>query len=199
MMLTQHASGVLKSTVLIQLILMAGILGVITPLGASTFVAMTPEELIRESDVVIQGTVIHLESSWDEEGRIIVTDATIQVSDAIVGEAPSLIVVRTPGGTVAGYQVEAQGFPELSLDEEVILFIKNDESIRANRIVGHQQGHFEVVERLDGVRLAVPRIEDEVSFFTPSGRVLPRPPSSELDAFRSRLRAEAVRIGRPVN
>lgn len=170
----------------------------ILPASASTFVAMTAEELIAEADAVVQGTVIQLESRWDKNGRIIVTEATVQVSEAIVGSAPSQIVVKTPGGEVANYRMEALGFPQLAKGEEVILFLKADQNIQVSRIVGHQQGHFEVVKRLDGVSLAVPRIEDGVSFLTPSGKAIPAPRSRELTTFKGRVRAEAVRIGKPV-
>lgn len=165
---------------------------------AATFVAMTDEELIQQSDAVVQGQVIRLESKWDPQGRIIVTEATIQVSETIAGVATSQIVVQTPGGKVNDYRVEALGFPSLNNGEEVILFIKDDQSLQVSRIVGHQQGHFEVVKRLDGVTLAVPRIEDGASFLTPSGKAIPAPRSTELAAFKGRVRAEAARVGKPV-
>lgn len=169
------------------------------PVSASTFVAMTEEELIRASDAVVQGRVIQLESRWDDQGRIIVTDATVQVSEYIIGDAPSQMVVQIPGGQVADFRVEAHGFPQLAKGQEVILFVRVDTSSQVSRIVGHQQGHFEVVKRLDGVTLAVPQVEDGVSFLTPSGRPLSPPASTELNIFKGRIRAEAVRIGKPVN
>ena len=188
----------MKARKLVQIGLFALIVAGVVPASASTFVAMTAEELIQEADAVVQGRVIRLESKWDAEGRIIVTEATVQVSDTIVGNAPAQIVVQTPGGKVADYRVEALGFPQLAEGEEVVLFVKTDQSIQMSRIVGHQQGHFEVVTRLDGVTLAVPRIEDGVSFLTPSGRFIPAPPSTELNTFKGRVRAEAARIGKPV-
>jgi hypothetical protein len=169
-----------------------------TPAHASTFVAMTAEELIQEADAIVQGQVVRLESKWDQNGRIIVTETTIRVSEAIVGSAPAEIVVRTPGGRVNDFKVEALGFPQFTRGEEVILFIKDDQDQQVSRIVGHQQGHFEVVTRLDGVTLAVPRVEDGVSFLTPSGRVVPAPRSSELAAFKGRVRTEAARLGKAV-
>lgn len=183
---------------LIQIGFLLVIVAGIAPVGASTFVAMTAEQLIQEADAVVQGRVIRLESRWDAQGRIIITEATVQVSETIVGFAPPQIVVQTPGGKVADYRVDAPGFPQLAEGEEVILFVKADLSIQVSRIVGHQQGHFEVVTRLDGVTLAVPRIEDGVSFLTPSGRPLPPPRSTELETFKGRVRAEAARIGKPV-
>lgn len=171
----------------------------ITAVNASTFVALTAEELIEQSSAIIQGRVIGLESRWDEQGRIIVTDATIQVTETIVGDTPPQVVVRTPGGTVADYRVEADGFPQLAKGEEVVLFVSSGSNTQVRRIVGHQQGHVEVVRRLDGVSLAVPRMEEGISYLTPSGKPLPPMRSTELGTFKARLRAEAARINKPVN
>lgn len=41
---------------------------------ASTFVAMTSEQMIVEADTVIQGRVIGIESRWDDAGRIVVSE-----------------------------------------------------------------------------------------------------------------------------
>jgi hypothetical protein len=187
-----------KAKILGQIGVLFVIVAGIAPVGASTFVAMTAEELIEEADAVVQGRVIGLESKWDEQGRIIVTEAIVQVGETIAGVAPSQIVVRTPGGKVADLRVDAIGFPQLAEGEEVILFVKEYPGIQVSRIVGHQQGHFEVVTRLDGVTLAVPRMEEGVSFLTPSGKPLPAPRSTELGAFKGRVRAEAARIGKLV-
>ncbi len=58
------------------------------PASASTFVAMTPHELVAQADAVIQGRVADLRSFWSESGRIIVTEALIDVEEALVGDAP---------------------------------------------------------------------------------------------------------------
>jgi hypothetical protein len=175
------------------------LLGVSRPVDASLFIAMSAEELIEESDAVIEGGVIEQHSHWDEQGRVIVTDSTVRVSEVIIGQAPTFVRVRTYGGTVGNFSVDAQGFPQLNMGEEVVLFLKKDEAIHANRIVGYQQGHFEVVERLDGVVLAVPRIEDNSGLLTTSGQHVPVPSSTELGSFKKWVRAEAMRLGRATN
>ncbi len=176
------------------LLVMAGI-----PAAASFFLAMTTEELVDRSDAIVQGRVIRQRSQWDEQGQLIVTDTTSHVSEVIVGQAPSFVTVRTPGGTVGSVRIEAPGFPQFNSGEKVILFLEEDQEIQVSRIVGHQQGHFEVVERQDGVVLAVPRIEDAAGFFTQTGQFVPAPPSTEINTFKGRVRAEAARQGRPTN
>ena len=63
---------------------------------------------------------------------------------------------------------------------EVILFLSADDSAQFSQIVGHQQGHVEVVTRQDGVILAVSRVDEGASLLAPSGQPLPAMPSTEL-------------------
>lgn len=161
---------------------------------ASTFVALTADQLITESDSIVQGRVIGVESRWDDAGRIVISEARILVSESLVGKAPSIVTVTTPGGEVGDLKVEAAGFPQFTKGQEVILFLKG--AGEQQRIVGHQQGHIEVVTRLDGVTLAVPQLEDGVNLLTPSGQVVPAPQSIELKAFKANLKARAARLGK---
>lgn len=166
---------------------------------ASTFVAYDSRGMVDNSQRIVQGRVIGLESFWNEDGRLIVTEATIRVSETLVGSSTSLLTVRVPGGKVGDVRVEASGFPTFQRGQEVILFLANSEQGDFQRIVGHQQGHFEVVERLDGVRLAVPQIDAGARLMMPSGARLPEPRSTELSEFKNRVRGLAERAGRIVN
>jgi hypothetical protein len=168
-----------------------------TPVLASTFVALDSERMVGGSDAVVQGRVIGVESFWDEQGRIIVTEARVLVEEAILGSPESIVLVRTPGGSVGDFLVEAHGFPRLERGAEVILFLDGARADGSRRLVGHQQGHYGVVERLDGVRMAVPAIEEGVRFLLPSGRPMPEPQSIEVEELKSRVRAIAERVGRP--
>jgi hypothetical protein len=166
---------------------------------AATFIALTTDQMIENSASVVQGRVVDMQSSWDEGGRLIITNVTVQVTETIIGQAGPRIVVQTPGGTVGDFEVEAEGFPQLTQREEVILFIEQGSNADFHRITGHQQGHIEVVRRRDGVALAVPRVEGGVSYLTPSGQPMPQMPSTELELFKSRLKSRALQLGKPVN
>lgn len=167
------------------------------PVLASTFVAFDSERMVGESDTVVQGRVIGVESFWDDQGRIIVSEARVLVEEAILGAPESIVLVRTPGGSVGSFMVEAHGFPKLERGAEVILFLDRARADGTRQLVGHQQGHFGVVERLDGVRMAVPAIEDGVRFLLPSGRPMPEPQSIEVEELKNRVRGIAERAGRP--
>lgn len=167
-----------------------------SPVVASTFVAMSPAELVTQADAVVQGKVVHLESFWTESGRLIVTEALVDVSDVLVGSAPGAVRVRTFGGQVGDFLVEATGFPRFDEGEEVILFLRRAPEDGSLRVLGYQQGHFRVVTRLDGVTLAVPMVEEGVRFLTRSGQLAPEARSMRLEEFKTGLRQLARRTGR---
>jgi len=176
-------------------ILLAVALVAAAPAAASTFVAMSGPELVRQADAVVQGEVVALTSHWTDSGRLIVTDAVIRVDQVLVGTAPGKVTVRTAGGAVGGYAVEAHGFPRFERGERVIVFLTGGDA-GTSRVLGYQQGHIRVVTRLDGVNLAVPQVDEGVRLLTATGQLAPAPRSVRLDEFKASVRNLARREGR---
>jgi len=111
-----------------QSFLGVGLLLLAVPAGGSTFLHMSRAELAAKASSVVLGNVLSVESFWTKSGRIIVTEAMVEVEDAVLGEAPSVVRVRTFGGTVNGYTVEAHGFPTFAKGERVLLFLEQDKA-----------------------------------------------------------------------
>jgi len=177
-------------------ILMVALCLASVPAAASTFVHMPQHELVANTDALVQGKVIDLRSSWNESGQIIITEAVVAVEETLLGQSvPATVTVRTAGGQVGDFRVEAHGFPQFELGERVLLFLEDGENATM-RVVGYQQGHYRVVERLDGVTLAVPQIEDGARFFTPSGQLAPAARSIEINTFKNIVRSTALEVGR---
>src|SRR5687768_18269384 len=65
------------------------------PLAASTFVHMSPEELVAGSDAVIRGKIVEVHSFWDAAGTLIHTEALVRVDERMIGEAPGFVTLRT--------------------------------------------------------------------------------------------------------
>lgn len=166
------------------------------PAAASTFVGLTDRELVAGADALIQGQVTELRSSWSEDGRAVVTDVVVKVEERVFGEAPQLVTVRTFGGQVGDFRVEAEGFPRFAEGERVLLFVKRDDSDGTLRVHGYQQGQYRVVTRLDGVTLAVPMLDEGVRLLRPDGKALPEPQSVQIDTFKTRAREIAKRARR---
>jgi hypothetical protein len=171
------------------------LLAVAVPLSASTFLRMTQRELVRDSAAVIQGQVLKVNSFWDPSGRVIVTEAQIQVEEKVFGNAPSVVVVRTFGGTVGGYTVEAHGFPSFRAKERLLLYLEAEQD-GVSRITGYQQGQFRIVRDQTGVEMAVPAVDPETSIVGRDGRPAAKAQSIRLDVLKNSIRSEARQAGR---
>jgi hypothetical protein len=168
-----------------------------TPGGASTFLRMTPGEMVRASAAVVQGEVLKVNSFWEPSGRIIVTEAMVAVHEKILGEAPSVVVVRTFGGTVNGYTVEAHGFPKFQVNERVLLYLEPEKD-GVSRVTGYQQGHYRIVRDKAGVELAVPTLDEGASVIARDGRPAAAVKTVRLDLLKASIRNEARRAGRAI-
>lgn len=167
------------------------------PVGASTFVALTPDELVAQSDAVVQGEVLKVNSFWTPEGRVIVSEALVRVTETVTGDSPSVLVVKTYGGTVGGYTVEAHGFPGFKAGDRVLLFVQN-QADGTVEVTGYRQGQYRVAfER--GLEKAIPTLEDGVHLLTPDGRQAVRPVTKELESFKQQIRERADRVRALVN
>jgi hypothetical protein len=167
------------------------------PAGASTFVALSRAELTAQSNAVIEGEVLKTNSFWSRSGRLVVTEVMVQVTDKIAGEAPSVVIVRTFGGQVGGYNVEAHGFPKFAVGERVILFLQNQADGTAE-VTGYRQGQYRVV-REAGVEMAIPTIEAGVNLVRPDGQTVIRPKAERLDVLKGRIAADFERTSRMAN
>jgi hypothetical protein len=184
----------MKRLVSISLLLM---LVAAIPGGASTFLKMDQKALVRDSAAVVQGEVIAVSSFWDKSGRLVVTEAQVRVEDAVFGNTPSVVVVRTFGGKVGNFVVEAHGFPTFRKSERVLLYLEAEED-GAMRVTGYQQGQFRLVRDKAGVEWAVPATDEGVNIVTREGREAAPSKSVRLDVLKQSIRNEARQAGRPV-
>ncbi|MCP4664685.1 MAG: hypothetical protein GY856_55600 [bacterium] len=165
---------------LVVLLLVAAV-----PATASTFVAMSFGELVDDADAIVVGRITSQEASWTESGRMIVTDNQLRVEEIWAGEAPDQLSVRTFGGQVGDFLVEAHGFPQFKAGEHVILFLTHEPESDTLQVLGYQLGHFRVVTRLDGVTLAVPQVDDGMRLIDRSGDVAPKSRSLRFDELKA--------------
>jgi hypothetical protein len=119
----------------------------------------------------------------------------VQVEETVLGETPTVVVVRTFGGTVDGYTVEAHGFPVFAAGDRVLLFVEQDGDDRM-RVTGYQQGHYRVVAGDRAGDRAVPTNDLGASLLTADGRQAPAPQELPLAELKDLIRADAVRLGK---
>lgn len=166
---------------------------VAAPLSASTFLAMQGSELVAQSDAVVVGEVLYTYSYWNREGTMVFTDAVVHVQSSVLGKASGLVTVRTPGGTVADFRVEAEGFPAFAAGQRQVLFL-HQAADGVMEVTGYQQGQYRVITRSDGVEVAVPALKG-ARLLTASGAPAALPRAMELSHLTRSIQAEAQGLG----
>jgi hypothetical protein len=164
---------------------------VAVPTGASTFLAMSQEELVAVADAVVVGEVMQVQSYWNEGATAIVTDALVRVDETLAGNASGVVQVRTFGGQVGPVRIEAHGFPVFERGQRVVLHLQDEGD--AARVVGYQQGHFRIlVRKSDGVQVAVPTVDSGAHLITRDGSPVQPQRVRTLDTLRQQVRDAAA-------
>jgi len=138
--------------------------------SATTMLRADLPELARTADTIVHGTVRRVESRWSGDGRRIVTDVEIQVSEALKGQASGSVLVTQPGGRVGDIGQKVSGLASFTPGEEVVLFLER-RGPEAFRVAGMAQGKYQVQRSEDGTRvLAVPESTEDVHLVDPDTR-----------------------------
>lgn len=162
------------------------------PAGASTFLMMDDLDLVAASDTIVVGEVVERHSFWNAAGTEIVTETTFWVRDVVVGDAPVQLKIRTFGGEVSGLVSESLGEPTFEPGQtQLVLLQKAPEG--QLRVAGYRQGQYRVVERGDGVAVALPMIGD-AHFVTKTGESAPALRAMPLDALKNHLQTVRVEL-----
>ncbi|MDY0042202.1 MAG: hypothetical protein RBS57_17970 [Desulforhabdus sp.] len=93
--------------------------------ASAVMMALTTDEITKSSDIVIRGTVQRVESYWSDDGKSIMSRATVLVIEKIRGRiVPHQVVVEYAGGEIGdlGYRVsDSVSFEE---GEDTLLFLR---------------------------------------------------------------------------
>ena len=151
--------------------------------SATTLVPADFTQMVRESELIVRGTVISVQSQMAGPRQTIESLITLSVADTMKGTASAQTVFRVPGGRVGRYRRVMVGAPQFSAGDEVILFLKG----RAPSIAmpyGLSQGVYRVARRADAavVTPAVAAAAGRVVRGDPSRRPL------DPDAFARQVR-----------
>ena len=142
------------------------------PLAASATTMLRADlpELAQTSDAIVHGTVRRVESRWSGDGRRIVTDVEIQVTEALKGQAGSTVLVTQPGGQVGDIGQRVSGLAAFTPGEEVVVFLER-RGKTAFRLSGMAQGKYQV-QRTEGGKnaMAVPEPTGDVLLLDPDTR-----------------------------
>ncbi len=160
-------------------------------LSATTIVPADFSQMARESELIVHGTVVSVQSQTAGPRRTIESVITLSVADTMKGTAGAQTVFRIPGGRVGRYRRVMVGAPEFQAGDEVILFLKG----RAPAIAmpyGLSQGVYRVARRADGA-VVTPAVASA------AGRVVRGDPSRRpLDPEAFARQVQEALTGAPV-
>lgn len=118
-------------------------------LSATTLVPADFAQMAHESELIVRGTVVNVQSQMAGPRQTIESVITLSVAETLKGTAGAQTVFRVPGGRVGRYRRVMVGAPEFQAGDEVILFLKG----RAPAIAtpyGLSQGVYRVARRAGG-------------------------------------------------
>ena len=132
-------------------------------------------ELAQTADAVVHGTVRRVESRWSGDGRRIVTDVEIQVTETLKGQPGSTVLVTQPGGRVGDIGQVVNGLASFTAGEEVVVFLERRGAAAPSACTGMAQGKYQVQRSADGSRaLAVPEATGDALLLDPDTRAAHR-------------------------
>ncbi len=184
----------MKRTLLTGALLVA-VAAMAIPTGASTFVALSDQQLVAQSDAIVVGEVLETFSYWNDAHSMIYTEAVFSVQRVVAGDAPALINVRTAGGVVGSYKVEADGFPTFRKGQRQLLFVHRTGSSDVVELTGYRQGQFFVQRTAEGREMAVPAL-GHTRLLTRAGQLAPRPSTVPLESKIGAIQSIDQRVHR---
>jgi len=155
-----------KHIIVIVWVLIAFLL--LLPEAYAIMIPLSTEQLTSDSDTVVRGSVLNIESKWTKKKETIVTQVSVSVIEVLDGEireqlvsaqdmlsedvSRNVITVEYDGGEVDGIGFGVSDSPKFKEREEVVLFLKEGKSKVAGEVyalVGSAQGKYAVDE--DGI------------------------------------------------
>lgn len=129
----------------------------VLPLGATTYLPASFNEIVAESSTIVYGRVASVRASWSDDRRTIDSFVTVQAMDYLKGASRNqTMLFRVPGGQVGDRRMVIPGVPSFREGDVVVLFLKGA-GPAIPYPVGLAQGVFRVVtDPRNGAALVVP-------------------------------------------
>lgn len=161
--------------------------------------SLSLDQLAKNADVIVHGTVDRQTSSWNDARNRIYTVTEVRVEEALKGDLKrnEVIVVRQLGGTVDGISQVISGNAQLAEAEEVLVFLRADPEKSLHYVVGMAQGKYavdrggpdvRVVRNLRGIALVNTK-DGQIGQILSTPQPLQRQQSPTLEQFKATVRS----------
>jgi hypothetical protein len=129
----------------IRVLMCVLLVGLGTTAGATLVAPLSLDELVARADMVFEGTVVDVRSSWREgrEGRVIMSDVTFRVVRGFKGDPSQQVVLEMFGGTIGKDTMRIAGMPAFAPGDHDVLFVRRG-GTSGLPLVGLMYGRFKV-------------------------------------------------------
>lgn len=117
---------------------------------------LSMEELVNSSELVLNGEIKETECFWSEDGKTILTSATVAVESTLKGDpSQKTVTVEHEGGEIGGIGLKVSDISPLVKGEKIVLLLKSAYSRKPQfgrepdtptekvyRLVGEAQGKY---------------------------------------------------------
>jgi len=167
---------------------------VAVPTSATLVLPQNLDAVAGRSTQIVQGTVVSLESHWNDDHTLIVTDVAIQVTETFKGARSRSITLEVVGGQVEALALDVVDSPRFAVNEEVVVFAPAAGG--KLRLAGLSQDKYRVERDADGSRW-VSNLQYPLAQLVPGlARALDAAGRLPYPAFAERLRATVAGGGR---
>jgi hypothetical protein len=121
---------------------------------ATTVERLGLEDLVKKAGSIVVGRVSSVRTYWSANGKLILTDYTVEVDETLKGQAARRIAVTAVGGKIGDLELHVSGMPAFQQGESAVIFIEQSGAYQT--VVGLNQGRFtvtngEVANKLGGL------------------------------------------------
>jgi len=109
---------------------------------ATTVQRLNLEDLVKKAHHIVSGKVRNSRTYWSDNGKLILTNYTIEVDETIKGQSPRTFEVTTIGGKIADRELHVSGMPSFAKGENIVVFTESSGSYEV--ILGLGQGKFKI-------------------------------------------------------
>lgn len=164
--------------------------------SATTVIPPTFQQLVQQAEVIFQGTVTNVRSTWEGEGgqRHISSYVTFQVQDSLKGTPGATYTIKMLGGTVGEDSFVITDAPQFQVGDNDVLFVENNGQ-QFVPLVGIMYGRFQVQHDVQTARDIVLSneggpVQNVAMLGRAEGSEVSAGPTMALDDFKAAIKTE---------
>ena len=123
-------------------LLNATIFGILVPLYATSVQRLSFELLVAKAQSIVQGSVVSAQTYRSADGKLILTNYTVDVEESLKGSSGKTVTFTTVGGRIGNTILHVSGMPVFQPGEKAVLFL--EQAGAYTTVVGLNQGKFTV-------------------------------------------------------